>query len=308
MIKSEYRGQVDLLLSILPHVAKEENLALKGGTAINLFIRDMPRLSVDIDLTYIHGQDDRTTALQNITDALDRIEDRIKGSIKPVSITRVPAGQGQDVKLNCQTPKAHVKIEVNTTTRGILFPERMMSVTEAVQNEFKKFAAIKVVSHGELYGGKICAALDRQHPRDIFDVHFLLRNEGFSNDIKQGFLFFLLSHARPMHELINPNRQDQKQAFENQFLGMTSESFSYEMYEKVREQLIQEIHKSLSEDDKKFLLSFKKGEPQWNLNALENLQNFPAIQWKLLNIQTLIQKNTTKHAQLLKGLEDVLSK
>jgi predicted nucleotidyltransferase component of viral defense system len=307
MIKSEYRAQVDLLLSILPHVAKEENLALKGGTAINLFIRDMPRLSVDIDLTYISWQDDRTTALQNITTALDRIEERINGSIKPVSITRVPLGQGQDVKLNCQTPKAHVKIEVNTTTRGILFPERMMSVTEAVQNEFQKFAAIKVVSHGELYGGKICAALDRQHPRDIFDVHYLLKNEGFSDDIKQGFLFFLLSHARPMHELINPNRQDQRHVFENQFSGMTLESFTYTMFEEVREQLILEINKSLSVDDKKFLLSFKKGEPAWDLIKLENLQHFPAIQWKLQNIQTLIQKNSAKHTELLKGLEDVLN-
>lgn len=307
MIKSEYRAQVDLLLSILPHVAKEANLALKGGTAINLFIRDMPRLSVDIDLTYIRWQDDRTTALQNITTALDRIKERIKGSIKPVSITRVPFGQGQDVKLNCQTPKAHVKIEVNTTTRGILFPERMMSVTEAVQNEFQKFAAIKVVSHGELYGGKICAALDRQHPRDIFDVHYLLKNEGFSNDIKQGFLFFLLSHPRPMHELINPNRQDLKQAFENQFSGMTLESFTYTMYEDVREQLILEINKSLSDDDKKFLISFKKGKPQWNLIKLDNLQHFPAIQWKLQNIQTLIQMNSIKHAELLKGLEDAIN-
>ncbi|MDZ7648464.1 MAG: nucleotidyl transferase AbiEii/AbiGii toxin family protein [Cytophagales bacterium] len=190
MIKPEYRAQVDLLLSILPHVAKEVTLALKGGTAINLFIRDMPRLSVDIDLTYLSWQDDRSTALQNISTALDRIEERIKESINPISITRVPVGQGQDAKLNCQTRQAHIKIEVNTTTRGILFPDRMMPITDAVQSEFKKFAAIKVVSHAELYGGKICAGLDRQHPRDIFDIHYLLKNEGFSNDIKQGFLFF----------------------------------------------------------------------------------------------------------------------
>lgn len=308
MIKPEYKAQVDLLLSILPHVAKEEGLALKGGTAINLFIRDMPRLSVDIDLTYMNWQEDRATALQNISTALNRIEERIKGSIKPISITRVPAGQGQDAKLNCQTPTAHVKIEVNTTTRGILFPDRMMPVTDVVQNEFKKFGAIKVVSHAELYGSKICAALDRQHPRDIFDIHYLLKNEGFSNDIKQGFLFFLLSHARPMHELISPHRQDQKHAFENQFSGMTTEPFTYENYEEVREQLIAEINKSLTEDDKNFLLSFKKGEPQWELIKLENLQHFPAIQWKLQNIQTLAQNNKVKHAGLLKGLEDTLNK
>ena len=307
MIKPEYRAQVDLLLSILPHVAKEEGLALKGGTAINLFIRDMPRLSVDIDLTYINWQDDRTTALQNISAALDRIEERIKGSIQPISITRVPVGQGQDAKLNCQTQQAHIKIEVNTTTRGILFPDRMMPIKDVVQDEFKKFAAIKVVSHAELYGGKICAALDRQHPRDIFDIQYLLKNEGFSNDIKQGFLFFLLSHARPMHELINPHRQDQKHAFEKQFSGMTTESFTYENYEEVREQLVLEINKSLTEDDKKFLLTFKKGEPQWELIKLDNLQYFPAIQWKLQNIQTLAQNNKVKHAELLKGLEDTLN-
>ncbi len=307
MIKAEYRAQVELLLSILPQVAKEEGLALKGGTAINLFIRDMPRLSVDIDLTYINWQDDRTTALQSISAALDRIEGRIKGSIKAISITRVPAGQGQDAKLNCQTSQAHVKIEVNTTTRGILFPERMMPVSDAVQNEFKKFAAIRVVSHAELYGGKICAALDRQHPRDMFDVHYLLKNEGFSNEIKQGFLFFLLSHARPMHELISPNRQNQQSAFENQFSGMTTEPFTYLKYEEVREQLVLEANKSLTDDDKKFLLSFKKGEPQWELIKLETLQHFPAIQWKLQNIQNLAQNNKTKHAELLKGLEHTLN-
>lgn len=305
MIKPEYRAQVDLLLSILPHVAKEEGLALKGGTAINLFVRDMPRLSVDIDLTYVSWQDDRTTALQNISAALDRIEERVKRSIKPISITRVPMGQGQDVKLNCQTQQAHVKIEVNTTTRGILFPDRTISVSDTVQAEFKKFAAIRVVSHAELYGGKICAALDRQHPRDIFDIHYLLKNEGFSNDIKEGFLFFLLSHARPIHELIDPKRQDQKHAFENQFSGMTKESFTYENYEEVREQLVFEINKSLTEEDKKFLVTFKKGEPQWELIKLNNLQHFPAIQWKLQNIQTLAKNNKSKHADLLKRLEDI---
>src|SRR5882724_11204542 len=158
MIQPNYRAQVDLLLTILPHVAKEETLALTGGTAINLFVRDMPRLSVDIDLTYVK-MDDRATALQNISDALDRIEERIKTSIAGISITRIPPGQGQDVKLNCQTPSAHIKIEVNTTIRGILFPLRMMQVTESVQYEFKKFAAINIVSHAELFGGKICAAL-----------------------------------------------------------------------------------------------------------------------------------------------------
>src|SRR5258706_5193395 len=257
MIQPKYRAQVDLLLNILPHVAKEESLALTGGTAINLFVRDMPRLSVDIDLTYVRWEDDRSAALENISDALDRIEERFNTSIAGISITRIPPGQGQDVKLNCQIQQAHIKIEVNTTIRGILFPVRMMQVTESVQNEFKKFAAINIVSHAELFGGKICAALDRQHPRDLFDVHLLLKNEGFTNEIKLGLIIFMLSHARPMHELLSPHFLDQHSAFEHQFAGMTATPFSYETSEAVRQQLLAEVHKSLTDDDRKFLLSFK---------------------------------------------------
>lgn len=305
MIQPKYRAQVDLLLSILPHVAKEESLALTGGTAINLFVRDMPRLSVDIDLTYIH-LDDRANALKNISDALDRIEQRIKTSIEGISVTRVPPGQGQDVKLNCQTQQAHIKIEVNTTIRGVLFPARMMQVAEGVQNEFKKFAAINVVSHAELFGGKICAALDRQHPRDLFDVYHLFNNEGFTNEVKLGLIAAMLSHARPLHELLSPHFLDQHSAFDNQFAGMTATPFSYETFEEVREQLIAEVLKSLTDNDRKFLLSFKKGEPLWNLIPLENLNELPAVQWKLMNIQNLMRTNSTKHAILLNALESKL--
>src|SRR5437762_11387252 len=104
MIDAKYKAQVDLLLTILPLVAKEKIFALKGGTAINLFVREMPRLSVDIDLTYTSITDNRETVLKNISDGLDRIESEIKKAVPGISITRVPHGQGEDVKLNCQTP------------------------------------------------------------------------------------------------------------------------------------------------------------------------------------------------------------
>lgn len=132
MIAPKYKAHVDLLLTILPLVAKEKSFALKGGTAINLFVREMPRLSVDIDLTYTSIFDNRDNALKNISDALDRIETDIKKAVPGISITRVPHGQGDDVKLNCQTLTAHVKIEVNTITRGIILPVRMMPMAEIV--------------------------------------------------------------------------------------------------------------------------------------------------------------------------------
>jgi predicted nucleotidyltransferase component of viral defense system len=307
MIQDRYKAQADLLLRILPHVAREENFALKGGTAINLFVRDMPRLSVDIDLTYTRWQDDRTTALQNIAAALDRIEERVKVALKPISISRVPEGQGQDVKLNCQTPEAHVKIEVNTTTRGVLFPEKVMPVTNLVQKEFEKFAAIKVVAIEELYGGKICAALDRQHPRDLFDVYHLLKNEGITSQIKNGFLMFLLSHYRPMHELLQPHRLDQRETFDLQFAGMTADNFTYDDFLQVREELITGIKKALTPEDKEFLLSFKQTTPAWEVIKIDNLQHLPAVKWKLLNLQRVAELNPNKHAELIRGLEAALA-
>gem|GEM_PF-4190581 len=69
---SIFHKQADLVLRILPDVLAEDIFALKGGTAINFFFRDLPRLSVDIDLTYL-PLTDRGKALQDIQDALQRI-------------------------------------------------------------------------------------------------------------------------------------------------------------------------------------------------------------------------------------------
>ena len=73
MASETYKKQIRLLLDVLPEIAKESTLALNGGTAINLFLRDMPRLSVDIDLTYIPF-DDRPTSFKNISDSVLKFE------------------------------------------------------------------------------------------------------------------------------------------------------------------------------------------------------------------------------------------
>ena len=267
MIDSKYKSQVDLLLQTIPFIAKERNLCTKGGTAINLFIWDMPRLSVDIDLTYL-PIDDRESALKNISEGLARIKSDLEQSIPNLSVTAA-SRDGQDVKINCQLPGAQIKIEVNTTTRGSIRPTRLMRVRDAVEVAFGKFAAIHVVSHGELYGGKVCAALDRQHPRDLFDIKLSLDKEGFSDEIKEGFLVAIISHMRPISDVISPNFIDQRQAFETQFSGMTNLPFSYDDYERTRVQLVGEIHSKLTDDDRLFLMSFKQGNPDWSKLSIE---------------------------------------
>jgi predicted nucleotidyltransferase component of viral defense system len=228
MIKQAYKNQVVLLLNVLPEVAKENCFALHGGTAINLFIRDMPRLSVDIDLTYLPIEE-RGTTLANIAAALERIKSNLEKVIKDARITH-REGVG---KLLISARGVEIKLEVNLVMRGTLAAPVRMQLCQKVQNDFEAFSAIDVVPIGQLYGGKICAALDRQHPRDLFDIKYLLENEGFTNEIKEGFLLCLLSSDRPINEVISPDFQDQHQAIDNQFAGMSEEAFSYEEYEAV---------------------------------------------------------------------------
>ena len=304
MIDPKYRAQVELLLQTIPYVAKEEIFALKGGTAINLFIRSLPRLSVDIDLTYI-PINDRETALSEISEGLGRIKADLEKSIPGISVTAV-SREGEDAKINCQLQKAQIKIEVNTTTRGTISDPDLLKVDKKVQESFGRFAAIKVVSMAEMFGGKICAALDRQHPRDLFDVKLLLENEGLTEEIKYGFLVALISHMRPINELLNPTFINQRNAFETQFSGMSDIPFSYEEFEKTREELISQIISKLTLEDKRFLVSFKEADPIWEFFNVENASELPAVRWKLQNIERLKRENPQKHSDLVDTLEKVL--
>lgn len=295
-----YRQQVALLLAVLPEVAKEKCFALHGGTAINLFVRNMPRLSVDIDLTFLPIED-REISIKHIAEALERIKSNIQKVVPNVRITpRLDAG-----KLQISANKVDMKIEVNLVNRGALTQPIEMPLCEKAQNEFEAFCSIPVVSLGQLFGGKIVAALDRQHPRDLFDVKYLLAKEGFTQEIKEGFLLCLLCSDRPIHEVIIPNFQDQQSALANQFSGMTDEEFSYNEYESVREKLVATIHKHLTDQDKEFLLNVKNVTPDW---SIYDFQRFPSVKWKLQNLQKLKEKNPDKHREQYEILKKKLAK
>lgn len=298
---NKYHNQVELLVSVLPHIAKEKCFALKGGTAINLFERDMPRLSVDIDLQYIYVNN-REKAFADINGALDRIAK----SLEKIGIKSVLRENDYKIqKMICSNDIASIKIEPNYIIRGCSKPTRFVQISQKVQ-EVYGFAAINVLSFGELYGGKICAALDRQHPRDLFDVKLLLENEGINQSVKEGFLVALLGHNRPPHEILKPNIQDHKHLFEKEFFGMTEKDFSYEEHAETLCRLINTISTLFTEQDKQFLISFFSAEPQWNLLNIENLQNLPAIKWKLRNLEQLRMNNIQKFEAQLQGLRKVL--
>ncbi len=294
---NNYKSQVSLLLQVLPEVSKESCFALHGGTAINLFIRDLPRLSVDIDLTYITIEE-RITSLNNIIAALERIKIKLNRVLPDAHVSLKEKG----LKLHISTAKAQIKIEVNQINRGVLEKPIKLPLCTKAQKEFYAFATISVISMGQLYGGKICAALDRQHPRDLFDVKYLLENEGFTDSIKEGFLLCLLSSNRPINEMLQPNLIDQKKTIVNQFNGMSTEMFTYEDFKNTRIKLIKTIHQSLTPQDNAFLLSFNNLSPNWDIYDFER---FPAVQWKLQNLNKLKKSNIKKFNEFNASLENL---
>jgi len=303
-MKDTYKKQVALLIDILTEIAKEDNFALHGGTAINLFHLNMPRLSVDIDLTFVPFSDSRNEDLSKIRQTLELVKNRLKTTFPNIRLEDEKRAE-EELKLLCTKDNAAVKVEVNQINRGLIFDTCTKILCPRAEEEFDKFCEIKTVSVGQLWGGKLNAALERQHPRDIFDVKSMLQEIGFTEEIKQGFLFFLLCGKRPIDEVLNPNFTNQRVIFDSQFSGMTNEEFTYQEFEKIREELVLLIQKSLTDNDKEFLLSFVSGNPNWK-NF--DYSKYPAIKWKQLNVNKLKQENPLKFGESVRKLEKLWTK
>lgn len=259
----------------------------------------MPRLSVDIDLTWL-SEEGRETAFPKINQALVAIKDRLEKYNSPINITHDKA----NLKLIISKDGASIKTEVNPIKRGGYTEPIDLELCEKAQEEFNAFCIIPVVEKGMLFGGKICAALDRQHPRDLFDVKWLLDENGWDDAIKKGFVFYLISGNRPIYELLFPHFTDQTSAFETQFSGMTTHPFSYIDFENTREQLVEVIHKELTEKDKGFLIGLENGTPDWDIY---DFKDFPAVKWKLRNIEKFKKDKPEEHKELVESLENGLN-
>jgi predicted nucleotidyltransferase component of viral defense system len=296
-----YRQQVALLIRVIPFVAKEEAFALKGGTAINLFVRDMPRLSVDIDLTYLPVEN-RAASLAAIDAAMLRIKERIERGIPGA---RVNASRSADekivTKLIVRAGGVQIKIEVTPVLRGTVYDPVVTGVVPVVEDAFG-FAEMRVVSFADLYAGKIVAALDRQHPRDLFDVRDLLAHEGIGDELRRAFLAYLISHNRPMAEVLAPTRKPLGDEFERGFAGMTKEPVALAELEAARETIIAAMVADMPDAHRRFLVGFKRGEPDSELGIPE-AKHLPAVLWKQRNLDRL---PADKRRELADALEKVL--
>jgi hypothetical protein len=293
---------VQLLVLVLPVVFEESCFALKGGTALNLFVRDMPRLSVDIDLVYL-PHEGRADALPKIVSALDRVAVSLHDRFAGLDVKKAYQEKPDALRLLVRRGDVLIKIELSPVLRGTVLEPQLREICPTAQEHFG-YAEVPVVSLPDLYGGKICAALDRQHPRDLFDVMLLLEADGITDPIRMATLIYLLSHPRPVEELLFPHEKDIAAIFRNEFQGMTLRAVTLDDLLSTRIRMLKSLHQGLKPDENELLLRFLKGDAFWNTSGFVGIEDLPALLWKAQNLEKMAPE---KRALSVQKLEDLFA-
>jgi len=212
--------------------------------------------------------------------------------------------EGAVTRLLVRVGRVQTKIEVTPVLRGCVYEPQIRRVTDAVEKAFG-FAEARVVSFADLYAGKIVAALDRQHPRDLFDVRDLLAQEGLDERLRRAFLVYLVSHNRPMCEVLAPKRKTIGPEYRRGFSGMTARPVTLGALKATRESLIDAVVTRMPEAHRRFLLSFERGEADWAIFGLPSVADLPAVRWRQQNLAAI---GAEKRDQLVAKLEKVWSK
>ena len=246
-----YADTVRLLLNIAPEVFDNDIFAMKGGTAINLFLQDMPRLSVDIDVTYLPWQTPREQALQVINQELAAIAQRMESLGLQTRLIR--SKDLGDTKLIVDNEISQVKVEVNPVFRGTVLPVARSPLSARASESFGLEYDVPILAPDELYASKLVAAMDRQHPRDLFDVWLMYESGGLTDTMLECFVIYLAGHNRPIHEVLFGNDKDIAGEYERAFVGMTEVPCSLKTLSDTRAQLRHEVPRQLSESHREFL-------------------------------------------------------
>ncbi len=303
-MNQHYIDAARLLIQVAPVVFESGVFALKGGTAINLFVRDMPRLSVDLDLVFPDHSLPRDQALAQINEAIRQASARLK--TRGFQVRTVAATGAGETKLLVRRGNLEIKVEVNFVLRGTVHPVRLASLSAKARDILQAELEIPMASLEDIYGGKLVAAMDRQHPRDLFDVMQLYANEGITPAIRRAFVVYLASHNRPPHEVLAPVPRDITHDYERTFVGMTTEPIQLAELLRVRDRLIAELSQTLDENERRFLLSLVSNAPEWSLLNIAHLEQLPAVRWKLRNLEQLVKTSPKKFAEQADALKRLL--
>ena len=161
---------VRLLLAVIPDVFGGDVFVMKGGTALNLFVHDMTKLSVDIDLAYPAWDTPREQSLRLIADEITSISGRLERHGSAVRSSKVTGTDESELIVERDT--AQVKVEVNPDFRGTVLPPQRRPLTSAASDLFSAELSVPSLALDELYGSKT-----RGGSRSAASAGFLRRGE-----------------------------------------------------------------------------------------------------------------------------------
>lgn len=300
-----YADTVRLLLGITPDVFANDIFAMKGGTAINLFLQNMPRLSVDIDVVYLPWQTPREQALQTINQELAAIAQRM--TVLGLQSRLVRSKELGDTKLIVENETSQVKVEVNVVFRGTVLPAVTRSLSRLPSDLFGLDFAVPILDTAELYAGKLVAALDRQHPRDLFDVWQLFESQGITESMIECFVIYLAGHNRPPHEVLFSNNKEISGEYQRAFVGMTTQECPLDILLETRQRLKRELCTRLTDNQRDFLISVASAKPDWSLVQCRHAEQLPALRWKQANLMTFQKRRPDAFKRQIDTLKTQLS-
>lgn len=300
-----YADTVRLLLAVAPTVFANEIFAMKGGTAINLFVQDMPRLSVDIDVVYMPWQVPRDDALKAINAELAAISVRVEQlGLRSRLVRSKDLGE---TKMIVENDNDQVKVEVNVVFRGTVLPIQRRSLSPRTQDLFGVEFDLPVLETDELYGSKLVAAMDRQHPRDLYDVWRLFETGGLTDGMVECFVTYLAGHNRPTHEVLFGNDKDISADYDSSFVGMTEAECTLSTLLETRERLRKKLPECLTLSQRKFLVGLAHAEPDWSLLQCPHASELPALRFKVINLEVFRKRRPADFEAQAKTLEQRLS-
>jgi len=306
MIDQSFVDATALLLRIVPRVFSSNRLALKGGTAINLYLDDAPRLSVDLDLVFTQLGLPREEALAAINDEMRRIVDALAAD--GLTATAAVAADLGETGLLVSDGLAQVKVETNVVFRGTLLPPVVRPLSDGAADWLRAEAPATVVDRAEVFAGKFMAALDRQHPRDLYDVWRLYERRAFESEMLSAFVVYLCGHNRPAYEVLDSPERVFAEDYERALVGMIrGEVPSLDALLASRARLRRDIIQGLTDSHRAFLVGFFNCEPDWSLLQYPHANELPALAWKLRNLEVFRTKRPAEFARQNARLAELLA-
>lgn len=283
----------DILVFINEDSITKGRLALKGGTAINLTVFDLPRLSVDIDLDFCgeYTRDDMFIQRDLITSEIKKYMSSQGYALNPQSKERHSLDSFVYTYRNLGGMNDNIKIEINYSLRNHIFEPTARSIAI---DKLELFGEVLCLEPMELFAAKINALLSRAAVRDLYDVHNMIKKGLFSDKrdlFRKSIIAYTIISQKDVPESYDLTRIDTitLRKVKSDLIPVIQKGEHVpldEMKQTVKDYLTDLLN--LNDGERDFLMAFKNREfkPELLFNEqdiIDRLKSHPMIKWKLRN-------------------------